>query len=338
MSQEDPLETVSLPDAPAIPGLTFRRFRGPVDYPALLAVRLAAAEADALDPRSARDPLPGLADVERHYAGAAPGSPNLLLAQVNGEAIGYDSVTWWQEEGGIQVYLHLGWLVPAWRGRGIGGAMLRAAEARCRELAAEHGATGTVVYATNAVATEREKVALLSQAGYTVVRRLADMALDDLAHLEEPALTPEVELRPLDSSQYRAIYALMRDAWTGHWGTTVESEEDYQEFLSDTVERQGFDPGLWQVAWAGDEAAAAVIGRVRDDVGIFDNVATRRSWRRKGLARALVLLGLHAFAARGVAQARLFTDAENSQGARTLYESAGFRQSGEHLLYRKPMR
>lgn len=330
-------DTVILPDAPTIPGQTFRRFRGPADYPALLAVRLAAATADGLDSLSARDPLPALTDIERRYAEVAPGSLNLLVAEVDGEPIGYYNVSWWQEEGGIHVYLHLGWLVPAWRGRGIGDALLHAAEGRCRELAAEHGAAGTVVYATNAVVTEREKLALLREAGYTMVRRLADMALDDLSGVEEPALTPEVEPRPVGPDQYRAIYAMSRDAWTGLWGTTVESEENYQAFLSDTVKVPGFDPSLWRVAWAGEEAVAAVIGRIREGVGIVDYVATRRAWRRRGLARALLLSCLHGFAEKGAAHARLYTNAENSQGARTLYESVGFRQTGEHLLYRKPM-
>ena len=330
-------EVAILPDAPAVPGLTFRRFRGPADYRALLAVRLAAAEADGLDPLSARDPLPALADIERRYAGVEPGSPNLLVAEMDGAAIGYYNVTWWQEEGGIHVYLHLEWLAPEWRGRGIERALLLAVEGRCRELAAEHGATGTVVYATNVVTTEREKNALLREAGYVVVRRLADMALDDLSDIEEATLTPEAELQPVEPMQYRALYALLRDAWTGLWGTTVESDEDYQEFLSDTVGMPGFDPSLWRVAWVSEEAVAAVIGRIRDGVGIVDYVATRKAWRRKGLARALLVSCLHGFAARGVAHARLYTNAENAQGARTLYESVGFRLTGEHLLFRKPM-
>lgn len=330
-------EPNSLPDAPAIPGLTFRRFRGRADYPSLLAIRLAAAEADALDPLSARDPVPTLADIERRYASVEPGSSNMLLAEVHGTPIGYYNVTWWQEEGDIHVYLHLGWLVPEWRGRGIGDAMLRSAEARCRELAAEHRATGTLVYATNAVATEREKIEMLEQAGYVVVRRLADLALDDLARIEKPKLAAGVELRPVEPGQCRAIYALSRDAWTGLWGTLEESEEAYQEFLDENVRIPEYDPDLWQVAWAGDKVVAAVKCRIRDGVGIVDSVATRRAWQRKGLARGLLLLGIRTLTDRGVSSVRIYTDADNSQGARALYESVGFRPSGAHMLYRKPM-
>lgn len=337
MPSPRPADNVVLPDAPVLPGLTFRRFRGRADLPHLLAIRLACWDADGLDPQSARDPLPTRAAFERRYADVEPGSPDLLIAEASDVPIGYYTVTWWREENDIYVYLHLGWLAPEWRGRGIGRALLHAAEARCRELAAEHGASGTVVYATNAVATEREKVALLREAGYSVVRRLADMAMDNLAALPDPALIPDVELRPVEPNQFRAIYAVSRDAWTGLWGTLEEGDDAYEEFLDENVRVPGYDPELWQVAWAGDEAVAAVKCRIRDGIGIVDSVATRRAWRRRGLARALLLLGLRALASKGVTTARIYTNADNAEGARTLYESVGFRQSGEHLLYRKPL-
>ena len=38
-----------------------------------------------------------------------------------------------------------------------------------------------------------------------------------------------------------------------------------------------------------------------------------------------------------MSQVRLYTDALNGQGARTLYERLGFIEAKQHLLYRKPM-
>lgn len=48
--------------------------------------------------------------------------------------------------------------------------------------------------------------------------------------------------------------------------------------------------------------------------------------------RALNILYEH-----GILQARLFTDADNGQGARNLYESLGFREVKQHIFYRKPL-
>lgn len=63
----------------------------------------------------------------------------------------------------------------------------------------------------------------------------------------------------------------------------------------------------------------------------------RRRWRRRGVARALLLGGMRALAGRGVPEIRIITDRDDSQGARSLYESAGFREFKWHGLYRKPM-
>jgi len=61
-----------------------------------------------------------------------------------------------------------------------------------------------------------------------------------------------------------------------------------------------------------------------------------KGWQRRGVARALLPRGMRAMAARGVPEIRILTDADDSQGARSLYESAGFRELKQHVLYRKP--
>ncbi len=51
-------------------------------------------------------------------------NPDLLLATVHDQVIGYNHVLWrWTEITGIRVYLHLGYLLPAWRNQGIGQAI-----------------------------------------------------------------------------------------------------------------------------------------------------------------------------------------------------------------------
>jgi len=51
-------DNVSLPDAPVVTGLVFRRFRGPADYAPMVAVREGAQEWDRVDPLSAREAIP----------------------------------------------------------------------------------------------------------------------------------------------------------------------------------------------------------------------------------------------------------------------------------------
>lgn len=338
-------DEVAIAGAPAVPGLAFRRLRGPDDAPALLAVRLGSLAHDQIDPQSPRERPPTLDELARALANFAPGSPhapNLLVATVEGDVAGYSRVTWWPEQDGQAVFLHLGYLLPEWRGRGIGGAMLAWAESRCRELAAERmpqqGRELRPCYATNASTTEREATGLIECAGYTVVRRLADMRLEPREQpLLASALPAGLELRPMTPAHYRAIYEGMKDAWQGLWGQLPPSEEDFRESVIERVEAPHFDPALWQIAWDADVVAGLVLGELRDGVGVVAEVAVRRAYRRRGIARALLVEALAALEERHPDQIRIYTDADDSQGARSLYESVGFRTIKEHRLYRKRM-
>ena len=70
-------------------------------------------------------------------------SPDLLVVEMNRQIIGYNHVFWrWIEVTGTRVYLHLGYLLPEWRGKGIGSAMLSWAQQRIRELAAQEQPEG----------------------------------------------------------------------------------------------------------------------------------------------------------------------------------------------------
>ncbi len=52
------MTSIHLTDAPAIPGLSFRRLRDPGDYPGMAAVRSGSSDWDQVDLRSAREEVP----------------------------------------------------------------------------------------------------------------------------------------------------------------------------------------------------------------------------------------------------------------------------------------
>jgi ribosomal protein S18 acetylase RimI-like enzyme len=324
-------------NAPDIPGLVFRPFRGVSDYAPMALLREQAGRVDKVDPRSARETIPTRDDIAQQFSEVPAGTPDMLLVEVDGALVGYNRLLWWAEQDGTWVYLHLGWLLPAWRHRGIGTTMLRWAERRLRAIAPAHPTGGNAVLATNASSTERDATALVLANGYRQVHALSDMALRPLDQLPITTLPVDAELRHLEPDQYRAIYRAWKDAWSGIFLTTAESEQDYRDFLDDNVHVPGHDPALWHVAWHGDEVVGLVICRIRRDVGIVPEVVVRPEWRRRGIARALLTHGLRAVRDRSIAEARIITDADDGQGARSLYESVGFREVKQHILYRKPM-
>ena len=71
--------------------------------------------------------------------------------------------------------------------------------------------------------------------------------------------------------------------------------------------------------------------------GWLSSVFTRRPWRRRGLAAALISRSLALLRERGMTSAALGVDADNPSGALGLYESAGFAVHERFCAWRRPM-
>ncbi len=328
---------LTLPTAPQIPGLTFRHFRDETDQVGMAAVHENSRAWDQVDPRSAREGVPTAVDLAATFPAAEMiDNPDLLIVAIDQEIIGYNHVQWrWAEVTGVRVYLHLGYLLPAWRDQGIGQALLAWAQQRIRELAANEQADARATFATNVSSTEVEADALMRHAGYVAVRRLSDMVLEPTLPVSTRPLPVGINLRPVEPDQYPAIYQAWKDAFSANWTSRPASETDYQDFLADNTTSDNFDPSLWQVAWADDQVVGLVFAQISGEVGVLPEVAVRQAWQRRGIARALMLGALAELQQRGIRHIRLYTDADDGQGARSLYESLGFREVKQHIFYRK---
>ncbi len=77
-----------------------------------------------------------------------------LVAQIYERVIGYSQIESWHEEDGVWVYFMGGWVLPEWRGKGIGSAMLHWGEAMARQSAALQHPNERFEFAANATSTE----------------------------------------------------------------------------------------------------------------------------------------------------------------------------------------
>jgi GNAT superfamily N-acetyltransferase len=131
------------------------------------------------------------------------------------------------------------------------------------------------------------------------------------------------------------------EAFRDHWGSSPFTEENYQAFISSPQ----FQPALWQVAWDGDQVAAGILNFVDEEAnkqfniqrGWTDPIFTRRPWRKRGLARALLVRSLQMFKDMGMTEARLGVDTQNPNGAFGLYESCGFVPVLRTVIYEKKL-
>jgi len=250
--------------------------------------------------------------------------------------------SWRERETAISHRLEV-WVHPDERRHGLGRRLLEWGEARARESTTDGTGGPTDRPLTYAGNTSREfpaGVAFAEAMGYTPVRYHFEMRRPLNGPIPDVALPDGLEVRPVLPEHHRAIWNADEEAFRDHWDHAVVTEDDFTKFFGDP----DIDTSLWQVAWDGDEVAGLVINgiypheneRTGVKAGWLDSVATRRPWRRRGVAGALIARSLAVLRDRGMDEAVLGVDTENPSGALALYESFGFRQMRTWLFLRKP--
>lgn len=335
-----PGEIVTLPESPNIPGLVFRRFRGESDYPGIAAVDNASREVDGLEWVLTVD------DITREYAHLVNSDPlrDMIIAEINGEMVGFSRGEWLLEVSGLYRYLVPVLMSPVWRGRGIRRAMLRWTEARMRQVAAEHPAEARKEFSMWTGPTADSLAALLEGEGYRPARYFNKMTRSLEEALPDFPMPSGLEMRPVRPEHYRLIWDAAEEAFRDHWGYSPSNGEYYQEWLEDPVI---FQPELWQIAW--DIERNEIAGQVRTFIDELENekhnrrrgytefISVRRPYRRRGLARALIAESLRVQRAHGMTESALTVDTENLTGATRIYEDCGFRTINFSTSYRKPL-
>jgi ribosomal protein S18 acetylase RimI-like enzyme len=330
-------DNISLPNAPSIPGLTFRRFRGEADYPHMAALIAACKVADGVE-RSTT--VEDIARTYRHLENCDP-QTDMLFAEVDGRVIAYGRIWWDDLLDGIRLYHPFGFLHPEWRGKGIGAYLLEAGERKAREIAAAHPKKTPKFLQVEPFESEKDLIAILESRAYLPARYETHMLRDLGEPFPQAPMPPGLEVRPVKPEQLRHIFAASNEAFRDHWGSRDESEEEYKSQL----ESPEFRPELWKVAWDGDEMASVVHNFIDQKEnreyqrkrGYTEGICTRRPWRKLGLARSLLVQSMQMFKEMGMTETALGVDSENLSGAFLLYEGVGYRKVRQQTIYRKPM-
>lgn len=324
-------------DLPPVPGLRFRHWAGEVDYAAMAAANMAARRAAGVEEAVTLETL------ANDYANLTNSDRDrdLAIIELDRRIVGYVRVEWLDQNDGSRSYDRVCILEPELRGRGIGSAMLRWAEARIAEIAASHEVSVPRWFGTENWDADVRAARLLERNGYAPVRTFFDMIRPDLEGIPEAEIPVGFDIRPVGRDDLRSVWEADAKAFRDHWGGVDESEEAYLRFAGDPR----IDPSLFVVAFAGDEIAGAVLNVIDDDEnelfdrrrGLLDSVFVRRPYRRRGLARALILASLGVLRDRGMTSAWLGVDAENANAALDLYRSCGFETGLSTTAWRKPL-
>jgi mycothiol synthase len=321
---------------PKLDGVAFRNFRGAADYPALARIITASARGEGDDRVETAEALASAYDhLER-----CDTTNDLLVAEVDGVPIGYSRVFWDQELDGPRVYRQVCFVDPEFGGRGVGSTLLAWNEARLRDIAAGHEPAESVFESWVGDANEAA-TALVRGAGFEPVTYMAEMIRPSVDNLPDHPLPDGLEIRPVRDEDIRTIWEADVEAFRDHWGFVEPTEENYASFIAFPYH----DPTLWKIAWD-DEGVA---GQVKSFINTAQNeslglqrgwteaISTSRRWRRRGVAKALIVESIRELAGRGMTEVALGVHTENPNGAYRLYESLGYEVVKTMTTYRKPL-
>jgi len=331
-----------IPAADDHEGITYRGFRGvDADLPGMAEANQAARRADGGIQRLDLDEM---RNVYTHLERTDPAT-DILIAEDESRIVGYARVEWDDTNDGERIYDAIILVHPEVRAVGVQRAFLTWSERRRRAIAAGHAAAGEAPdrprFLTAFVNDDDEAMnVLVRAAGYEVFRRFHEMVRPDFEAIAMPPLPDGLELRPVDRDEatMRRIFDAQNEAFRDGFGWVDESATAFAAFCA----QPNKDPALWQVAFDGEEVAGAVLPALEIGMdgaveGWLDPVFTRRAWRRRGLARALVARSLVVLREQGCVRACLGVDAMNPNQALDLYESSGFSVVSATTGYRRPL-
>lgn len=331
--------TVSTSAARPPAGLSLRPYAGEPDVAVHVAIRNAELEADGIPARATvGDTASEFAHASQYFDPAR----DLTFADLDGRTVAFADRQWVDtRDDHLREYRVGGAVLPEFRGRGIGSTLLAENERLSRALAATHETDRRRVFGSWTGEHQAPAISLLRKNGYREVRWFFEMlrpTLDDVVHT---AMPDGLVVRRGSRETWRQTWDAIVEAFQDHWGGFDESDQNLERWKGSPH----VDPGLWLIAWDGEQIAGGVINTINAEEnaalgrqrGWLDIVFTRRPWRRRGLARALLGQSFDVLRENGMTSAVLGVDADNPTGALGLYEDAGFEVEAQSIAWRKPM-
>jgi GNAT superfamily N-acetyltransferase len=235
-----------------------------------------------------------------------------LVAYVVGEPVGCGAVEAWTALAIGQVHV-----VPDRRRRGIGSALF----ADIRERARGYGKD---VLQVEVRESDPEARVFLEHRGFVQVGGEKAVALE-LTDVDEPEVDPpngvRIVTRVEEPDRLDAMYAVSVQADEDIPGS--EGVQTFEQWKAHEIDRPTRRPELCFIALAGDEVVGYAALQVFGDEAHHGLTATRRDWRRRGVAGALKRAEIAA--AKRAGFRRLLTESEErNEPMRRLNEKLGY--------------
>jgi mycothiol synthase len=253
---------------------------------------------------------------------------------------------WWVAEGPGGGLAAVGWVFaetdqeltgdyfihPDHVGRRLGTRMLDAILLRGDELARAGRARSLEMWANEA---DAPRLAAWRERGFVPTREYFEMEIALSAALPSPVWPSGITPSAFRSgSDERVVYLADQEAFSEHH---LFSRVDFDEWRLLHLEDPEVDVTLWLLAWDGAELAGFITAYAGDRGALIDDLAVRKPWRGRGVARALLHAAFRTLFERGQEVARLFVDAQNVTNAAHVYHRAGMHVSRRFEVLQKEL-
>lgn len=303
-----------------------RAYRGPEDHPDMTRVA-AAVRAD-----NGELELGTVADMDNSYAHLehADLPRDCALVELKGQVVAYGRASWnalANGEGQVDGILNID---PAIRGQGGEELLIDHAIRRAAGIIASKGPGKRTRIILFVMGNDGQQARLAEERGFSRVRSGGQLIRPSLADIPDVPLPAPFEIRPIDPDDrvmHRRVFDADANAFADSYGQQAPSDAEFDEF----IHMPTFNPTLWRVAFLGDEIAGQVLSFMGEAspgeplIGWTEAISVQPEFRRRGLARALLVDSLRAVRDAGATSAGLGVDLQNPNQARELYESLGFK-------------
>lgn len=268
---------------------------------------------------------------------------DLRVVEVDGALVGYGIVDHSPSGERLERAVLFGGIDPAHRKQGIGSQLLAWQEDRAGERLTETSPSLPAHLMDYVYDFEDARLELLESVGFErarfdheLIRPLVDLP---------PATDPDgIIIRPWGEADNEPARVAFNASFADHWGSTTRSAEYWEHMLRSAGNR--LDLSFVAVDGATDEVVAlALNGHYPDDQSVtgrldgwIQSLGTLRSHRKRGIASALIVRSLHAFADAGLDHAMLGVDTENPTGAYGIYADLGFERQHTIVTLLKTVR
>lgn len=268
---------------------------------------------------------------------------DVRVCEVDGAIVGWGLVDHSPSGERLERAMVFGGVRPESRRSGIGSAILGWQQERANDHLAVTEAELPAYLMNYVYDFEADRLSLLEANGFERARFDHELlrSLDGLPH--HPDLQG-ITVRPWLEADNEPARLVFNASFADHWGSTSRSSDYWEHMVHSGGNR--LDLSFVAVDDATEEVVAIGLnGHYADDQeitgrldGWIQTLGTLRSHRKRGIASALIIHSMHAFADAGFDHAMLGVDTENPSGAYGIYADLGFAQQHTVITMRKTIR